>query len=749
VVSESNGEISCSIEESNRIRAILGLKPLKMDDGKTSAEAQAVQNFKAKAEEDKRKLNMQEASARIEKARNKRLLHSKLAGQVLSDTAEEEAALASASNWVQRSRLKAEERAKVQGEGTAADKDKKEINQAEYGARDLRGVEVMHGQDTFETGESVILTLADSNILDTDERGNVLGVNMDNDVLENVNMTEEERRQDREKRKKRSRQPVYAGYDDAEFEEGAVPGSRPKLLAQYDEEEKRGPRLKLGEGGVAEGTSCPEQDMLDGKVLPQSLKVVPTSSSLLADYLTPAEYASFSKPKKDKVKKKRKIRKKDSSGLIEELEAALEVEPTTIVRKDRGSRQTGGQSTLSRLEAQENERRDAYTNAVKAASAKKSASSSSSLTSVAVSSAHSSVAEMKEEVEEDDDDADMVQSLARARRLALQSTGKSKTSASSDNLLQLIQRSEQAGQIYKDDASKEGAVKFSQGDQEGDGDDFVNAEGRRRDGTLVFTSTTEFTTRLQARLQEKARSKSAAVIKEMERAGAGGDSDEEGEGEGEGRPQVVRGEARSKDGGWVEVEDASDDENAMVGTHLQQEYGESKGGDRMDVQTEEQQDEEGFGAQPVVAQGMAATLALLKGTGDLTKKKELAGRAKDARGQDPSARDFGVKLDYRDEFGRKMTQKEAFRQISYRFHGIEPGAKKKAKRLQEYQDELRASSSKGKTENTGTMLSLTRAQAATGKAHITVQGGAASSAADIAAAVAQRVKNKADRAKKT
>jgi hypothetical protein len=56
VVSESNGEISCSIEESNRVRALLGLKPLKLDDSKSSnsAEAQAVQNFKAKAEEEKR-----------------------------------------------------------------------------------------------------------------------------------------------------------------------------------------------------------------------------------------------------------------------------------------------------------------------------------------------------------------------------------------------------------------------------------------------------------------------------------------------------------------------------------------------------------------------------------------------------------------------------------------------------------------------------------------------------------------------
>ena len=630
-------------------------------------------------------MDAKEASSRIEKARNKRLLHRKLAGQVLSDTVdEEEAALVSASSWVQRSRLKAEENAKVKAE---ADSSKKGNDLSEYKAEDLRGVEVMHGQDTFEVGESVILTLADSNILDTDERGNVLGVNMDNDVLENVNLTEEERRQDREKRKKRSRQPVYAGYDDAEFEEGAVPGTRPKLLSQYDEEAKRGPQMRLGEGGVAVSSSSSVQEESKGKDLPQSLQVNTTSQSLLADYLTPAEYASFSKkPKKDKTKKVRKIRKKDSSGLIEELEAALDVETTNIVRKDRGSRHTGGQSTLSRLEAQENERRSAYATAVKAANDKSVATSRTSVPEHASAPARSSVAEMKEDDndDQDEDDADIVQSLARARRLALSSGSKSDNTTK--DVMTLIKRSEQAGQVYKDEGSKTEFVNFSQAEDGADGDDFVNAEGRRRDGTLVFTSTTEFTTRLQARLQEKARSKSAAVIKEMERAGDDGNSDDDDEGDTEKRVKasnVQRGDVRSREGGWVELQDASDGEDAMdVTGRMQKEYGESKGGD-MEIEDDDKDEaeDEGFGAQPVVARGMAATLALLKGTGDLTKKKDLAGRAKDARAQDPSAVDFGVKLEYRDEFGRKMTQKEAFRQLSYRFHGIEPGVKKKAKRL--------------------------------------------------------------------
>ena len=51
-VSEQNGEISCSIEETNRIRAMLGMKPLVLE--QDSEEQKAVRNFKKKQEEDKR-----------------------------------------------------------------------------------------------------------------------------------------------------------------------------------------------------------------------------------------------------------------------------------------------------------------------------------------------------------------------------------------------------------------------------------------------------------------------------------------------------------------------------------------------------------------------------------------------------------------------------------------------------------------------------------------------------------------------
>lgn len=49
-----------------------------------------------------------------------------------------------------------------------------------------------------------------------------------------------------------------------------------------------------------------------------------------------------------------------------------------------------------------------------------------------------------------------------------------------------------------------------------------------------------------------------------------------------------------------------------------------------------------------------------------------------------------IKLEYVDEFGRELTPKEAFRQLSYKFHGKGPGKAKQEKRLRKYIQELRS-----------------------------------------------------------
>jgi hypothetical protein len=137
---------------------------------------------------------------------------------------------------------------------------------------ELEGLALQHGASDFSEGqEGVILTLADSQILDHDQHGVLLGVADDGvDVLENATMREVELRAKRERLKNRAKRPLYSGYDDDEFDEagiaaplvigrgaGGAPLCRREVLSHYDierREENRGkPKLILGCRGVVRG----------------------------------------------------------------------------------------------------------------------------------------------------------------------------------------------------------------------------------------------------------------------------------------------------------------------------------------------------------------------------------------------------------------------------------------------------------------------------------------------------------------
>jgi U4/U6.U5 tri-snRNP-associated protein 1 len=70
---------------------------------------------------------------------------------------------------------------------------------------------------------------------------------------------------------------------------------------------------------------------------------------------------------------------------------------------------------------------------------------------------------------------------------------------------------------------------------------------------------------------------------------------------------------------------------------------------------------------------MAATLKMLSARGDL---------APDEDGGDGA----GVTIEYRDKTGRLLNPKEAFRQLSYRFHGQRPGKKKQEQLLRRIEE---------------------------------------------------------------
>ncbi|CAE6471821.1 unnamed protein product, partial [Rhizoctonia solani] len=210
-------EESISLEETNKIRISLGLKPLTDDKAPSNDKDQeAEQNYakRKKAEEDDRKKG--EIAKNIAKARNRIELNRRLVGATLGDTEED---VMDAKNWIKKSKKKEKElAAKRQAELESMD----QMAQATYDERDLEGLKVSHDMDKLNEGEDRILTLKDSRILDNEE-----------DELQNIDMAEEEK--DKERHELKTKRRDYTGYDDDEFTPGQA-GMKRAVLSKYDED---------------------------------------------------------------------------------------------------------------------------------------------------------------------------------------------------------------------------------------------------------------------------------------------------------------------------------------------------------------------------------------------------------------------------------------------------------------------------------------------------------------------------------
>ena len=130
---------------------------------------------------------------KLDTARRKRILNQKLSGKSLGEQLGGEE-MDSAAAWVQRSRGIAAQPAadaaprKVKRKpkpASAADRFDEMDDQAESSAG---GAMLGHSIDDFKAGEEVTLTIADQSVLDGDD------VNGGDDVLENVNMADLQRR---------------------------------------------------------------------------------------------------------------------------------------------------------------------------------------------------------------------------------------------------------------------------------------------------------------------------------------------------------------------------------------------------------------------------------------------------------------------------------------------------------------------------------------------------------------------------
>ncbi|KXH33752.1 SART-1 family protein [Colletotrichum salicis] len=297
---------AATIEETNRIRVSLGMKPLPVPgaapaeshhDGSASEEedasatlegrqAQAYDNYQKVRDAEAAKRKREERAAAAKREREAAQRNAILEGKGLGEADENDV---DAKAWLkaQKKRQKAIEKArKLEEEQAAAEA--AALAAVEYTSKDLAGVKVAHELDNFLDGNEQILTLKDSTIEQNEEDG---------DELENMDVKAREQLQERlDLKKKKPAYDVFAAADE-ESERG--------ILAQYDEEiyGKKGKKFTLdGSGAIAELgdiLGAPEKVKKLQSIDLDVMQDAPTS-----DYLDISEI-KVKKPKKKKNKSTR------------------------------------------------------------------------------------------------------------------------------------------------------------------------------------------------------------------------------------------------------------------------------------------------------------------------------------------------------------------------------------------------------------------------------------------------------------
>ena len=297
-----------SIEQTNIIRASLGMKPLpvpggggksgpsfkdndsssdseKEEEGSTleSRQAQGYDNWKALQDQADAKRKREAKAESIKKARDAAQKFSRLEGKGLGD--EDEGEL-DTKTWLLQQKKR---RKRIEKEREKAEKLERELAEREaavqHTAADLEGVNVTHALDDFE-GEN-ILTLKDATIDQNEEEG---------DELENLEMRERETLNEKLNLKKKK--PVYDPH--ADEEEGAS-----KILQHYDEaiDGKKRKQFQLD----GQGVSAEDREALKKAV---GAKINLQSLDIIKDDVPTSDYADMVEIKVKKSKKKARTTRK-------------------------------------------------------------------------------------------------------------------------------------------------------------------------------------------------------------------------------------------------------------------------------------------------------------------------------------------------------------------------------------------------------------------------------------------------------
>nr|XP_043609350.1 SART-1 family protein DOT2 [Erigeron canadensis] len=302
-------------------------------------------------------------------------------------------------SWVSKSRKlekkKAMQFSKMLEEQDNQGDDEDEPLARQHTSRDLAGFKILDGLDKVIEGGAVVLTLKDQSILADGD------INEEIDMLENVEIGEQKRRNEAYKAAKKK-----TGVDDDKFNED--PGFEKKMLSQYDDPVVN-EGVVLDESGRFSGEAEKKLEELrkriDGVSVTTRFEDLTSTGKVSTDYYTSEEMMKFKKPKK-----KKSLRKKDKLD-IEALEA--EARSAGLGAGDRGSRADGQRQ--AQKEKQERSEAEMRSNAFQSAYIKADEASKALRMEQTVAVQN----EDEDTLVFGDDDEDLRKSLQRARKVAL------------------------------------------------------------------------------------------------------------------------------------------------------------------------------------------------------------------------------------------------------------------------------------------------------------------------------------------
>ncbi|CAN1829248.1 SART-1 family protein DOT2 [Linum perenne] len=494
---------------------------------------------------------------------------------------------------------------------------------------DLAGVKVLDGLDKVIEGGAVVLTLKDQSILADGDINNGFWCNFaEVDMLENVEIGEQKRRDDAYKAAKKP-----AGVYSDKFNDD--PMTERKMLPQYDEPVDEGVTLdNMGHfSGEAEKKLDELRKRLQGGTTNNRAEDLNSSGKILSDYYSQEEMIQFKKPKK-----KKSLRKKDKLDI-----KALEQEAISegLGAGDLGSRNDSRRKAREEQERHEAEMRNA---AYQLAYAKADEASKALQLGHTIPASNEDI----DDVMADEEDDDLHKSVERARKLALE---KQKDVLVGPEAVARLAATLKSNQVTDDQnaATEEG-----------------------QEGKVVFTEIEEFVWGLQFD-EDAQKDDTNDVFKDEDDAIVV--SHEEGEVMADGLIEANEA-VKDEDTTMEDVKEVSGDgiiHEVPVGKGL-------SGALKLLHDRGTLKESINWGGR-----NMDKKKSKLVGIVD-----NDDGKGKEKKNKDKDMDRFEhVSLERTDEFGRTLTPKEAFRIISHRFHGKGPGKMKQEKRIKQFQEELK------------------------------------------------------------